>query len=186
MTERPTDILRDEHQQIEAVLQVLDDLAEEARRGPFDRAKAGEILTFLREFADRNHHGKEERCLFPRLAQHGYGPELGPVAVMLHEHELGRQFLRQMGSALDEPEAEGAARRFADAANGYVQLLAHHIEKENMILFRIAESLFDEDDQAAVKAGFDAVEREEMGDGARERLQALAGRIVSSSGKTSA
>jgi hemerythrin-like domain-containing protein len=176
---RPTDQLMKEHRLIEKILTVLGSLAAGAEQGTGpDLARARDTLTFFREFADRCHHGKEERHLFPRLGVHGYGPGMGPVAVMLSEHEQGRAHLRAMGEALADLGAEGARAQFAKAARGYIELLTGHIYKEDNILFRLADSVFTEDDQRIVAEGFDEVERAEMGEGAHERFHALADELI--------
>jgi len=171
----PTQTLMNEHRLIEKVLGVLDAVATGADGGALPQATAADILTFLRELADRCHHGKEEKHLFPRLTAYGYTTQTGPVAVMLHEHEIGRGFIREMAGALEA----NAADRFAAAAHGYVTLLQGHIQKEDQILFRIADQVFSETDQREVAEGFERVELEDMGPGAHEKLHALAERILS-------
>jgi hemerythrin-like domain-containing protein len=176
---RPTEQLMKEHRLIEKLLEVLASLAAKAEQGTGpDPARARDTLTFFREFADRCHHGKEEKHLFPRLAERGYGPEMGPVAVMLSEHVEGRAYLRAVGEALANLDAEGARERFAQAARGYVELLKGHIYKEDNILFRLADSVFTEDDQRIVEEGFAEVESVEMGEGAHERFHALAEELL--------
>ena len=122
---KPTEQLMKEHRLIEKILEVLGSLAADAERGigP-DPERARDTSSFFREFADRCHHGKEEKHLFPRLGEHGYGPTMGPVAVMLGEHEQGRAYLRAVGEALDDLGADGARKRYASAARGYIELLA--------------------------------------------------------------
>lgn len=176
---RPTEQLSHEHRLIEKILGVLSSMADEADKGTGpDVARARDVLTFFKEFADRCHHGKEERHLFPRLAAHGFGPEMGPVAVMLQEHDEGRGFLRAVGEALSDWDGTGSHGRFARAARGYIHLLTAHIEKEDMVLFRLADSVFTPEDQALVAAGFDRVEKDEMGEGAHERFHALAEDLI--------
>ena len=176
---RPTEQLMKEHRLIEKILGVLGSLAADAAKGigP-DPDRARDTLTFFREFADHCHHGKEEKHLFPKLGERGYGPETGPVAVMLAEHEQGRAYLRAVGEALNDLGADGARTRFASAARGYVELLTAHIFKEDNILFQLADNVFTEDDQRIVAAGFEEVERVEMGEGAHERFHALADQLL--------
>jgi hemerythrin-like domain-containing protein len=178
VTMLPTETLMKEHRLIERILEVLESVAHQTLQNRrIDPTRAGDILTFLKEFADRCHHGKEEKYLFPMLATHGYGPEMGPVAVMLNEHEQGRAFIRAMAAAVDTDDAASPAA-FARAADGYVMLLSGHIQKEDGILFKIADQVLSPEDQQAVTEGFERVEREEMGPGAHERLHALADRIL--------
>lgn len=175
----PTQTLMNEHRLIEKVLAVLADMAREAgRSGKIDTERAAGVLTFLREFADRCHHGKEEKQLFPRLARYGYTAEMGPVAVMLHEHEIGRAHIRGMLAALETPAAPASTAKFADEALGYVALLESHIQKEDEILFQLADQVFSATDQSELAEAFERVEIEEMGPGAHEKLHALAERLI--------
>ena len=52
------------------------------------------IVKVIREFADGLHHAKEEQLLFPLMVQKGFSNQTGPVAVMLHDHEEGRNFVK--------------------------------------------------------------------------------------------
>jgi hemerythrin-like domain-containing protein len=67
--------------------------------------------------------------------------ESGPIAVMLYEHRMGRSFVKKMAEELDA-HARGddkATLRFAVAAKEYVNLLVHHIYKEDNVLFVMGE-----------------------------------------------
>jgi hemerythrin-like domain-containing protein len=177
----PTETLKKEHRLIERILEVLGSLARQSMQNhTIDRAGAADILTFLKEFADRCHHGKEEKHLFPMLAAHGYGPEMGPVAVMLGEHEQGRAYIRAMAAALEAADDPGSVPAFARAAEGYVMLLSSHIQKEDGILFQIADQVLAPEEQEQVAIGFEKVELEEMGPGAHEKFHALADQILAS------
>ena len=57
-------------------------------------------LGFLKEFADKCHHGKEEGILFPALTAAGLPSQGGPVGVMLHEHVEGRALIQEMEKAV--------------------------------------------------------------------------------------
>ena len=71
--------------------------------------------------------------------------EGGPVAVMLHEHELGRALVQTMAASIvgarGGDEADGASLR--DAAEGFIELITAHIGKENNILFNMADQLIE-------------------------------------------
>lgn len=171
-----TGILRDEHK---AILKMLDATEETARRLQQRKDVAPEVLSglleFLRIFADRCHHGKEEDCLFPLLEEKGMPRDAGPIGVMLHEHDLGRGLIREM---VESSEAFAAGRqeaglRWADAALNYVVLLRAHIDKENDILFVMADGMLSESEQASLVKAFEKVEIGKMGAGTHERLHGL-------------
>ena len=53
-------------------------------------------VDFIRNYADRFHHAKEEDVLFEALVDNGMPQENSPVAAMLMEHDQGRSFVRAM------------------------------------------------------------------------------------------
>jgi len=179
-----TDILKHEHRIIELVLNALEGMAQEAEAGRLpDRERAEKALELLRNFADKCHHGKEERELFKVLEARGMSHEAGPLAVMRQEHEAGREHIREMAAALavmgSDPQA---LARFAEHARGYVELLRHHIWKEDHVLFPMAEqALSSADDQALVEV-FEAVEKEEIGEGVHEKYHEWAHELVGEAG----
>ena len=121
-----TDELRTEHRAIERMLAVLETAAqrlEQGERVPPDVFRQG--VDFVRNFADRCHHGKEEQNLFPRMEARGVPRQGGPIGVMLFEHDEGRAFIGAIAGAIDAYEADGlsAAPVIAENARGYVDLL---------------------------------------------------------------
>ena len=59
------------------------------------------IIDIIRNFADGLHHAKEENLFFPALEQKGFSSRQGPVAVMLHEHVEGRNFVKGIADNLE-------------------------------------------------------------------------------------
>ncbi len=166
-----------EHEVILTVLDCLEILADEAASaGAPDMLTARDILGFLTTFADRCHHGKEEQCLFPVLIERGMPRHVGPVAVMLAEHDLGRDAITGMRDALADCDRgdRKATERFVQRARDYVELLRDHIAKENGVLFPMADGMLGEADQADLPAKFGKVEAGDMGEGTHERYLALA------------
>ncbi|HYM91374.1 MAG TPA: hemerythrin domain-containing protein [bacterium] len=163
-----------DHDHILEVLRTLDRVLHDADR---TRTVPSEFLrtlvTFSQSFVDLCHHGKEEGCLFPCLERCGMPREGGPIGIMLQEHEKGRALVREIADRLERYEA-GRARvdEVLAPCREYVDLLQHHIEKENTILFPMGEHCMGDDDDDATVTCFE--EREaELGPGARERLVQL-------------
>ncbi len=177
---RITDILKEEHRVIEQVLDCLEQLVERTRLGDgLDRQSASDALRFFQNFADRCHHGKEENQLFPAMVRKGIPKDVGPIGVMLAEHETGRAAVREMEAALCQPrEHDTAVEKFVQVAAGYVEHLRSHILKEDHILFPLADSLLDEEEQGDLLEEFRRVESEEMGEGAHEGFVALADQLA--------
>lgn len=177
----PTEILRAEHRVIEQVLDCLERMAQDcAFQGRLDGDSARKALEFLREFADRCHHGKEEDHLFPAMEARGFPRAGGPTGVMLSEHEQGRALIRGMAGSLEDASAgkSDAVRRFVEHAQGYVELLRQHIEKEDHCLFTMADQAFSEGDQESLLQAFQRVELEHLGAGTHERYLAVADELA--------
>jgi hemerythrin-like domain-containing protein len=139
-----------------------------------DRAYFEKAVTFLREFADKCHHGKEEHLLFKRMTERGFPAQSGPIAVMLSEHEAGRAYIRGMADGAAKLGADPAAAiQIAESARGYIDLLRAHIGKENNVLFPMADRALTPDDQAHLAHEFERFEAEETGAGVHEAMLAL-------------
>lgn len=172
---RPTERLSADHRLIEQVLDCLDRLSSQcASRLALDVERAHLALRFLGEFADRLHHGKEEKLLFPMMHRRGIPENVGPIAVMLNEHDLGRAEMARMRTALLKHDA----RDFATAAGSYVEILRDHIGKEDGVLFPMAEERFNDEDRRTLEQDFERADRELLGEGVREALVDIANRLA--------
>ncbi|NKE72657.1 hemerythrin domain-containing protein [Candidatus Manganitrophus noduliformans] len=173
---KPTDQLKKEHEAILLLLRVLDKVAARLEAGErVDATDLDRMLEFIRIFADRCHHGKEETFLFPALEEAGMPREGGPVGVMLQEHDQGRRYVEALSKAVagyqaDDPEA---AASFAASARSYIQHLTQHIEKENHILFPMADRFLSDGKQKALLNAFDRIEEEVVGKGKHEEFHLL-------------
>jgi len=177
---RPTETLMHEH---EIILMVLDAAEREIQRmretNAVRREYLEQMVDFFRNFADRCHHAKEENLLFVRMEERGMPREAGPIGVMLYEHDLGRGHVRAVADLLpragDDPAARDGIRQHLAA---YIQLLRDHIYKEDHILYPMADQLLLPEDQRALEAEFERVEREEIGVGVHEKYHELAHRLA--------
>jgi len=178
---KPTEILSGEHRVIEQVLDCLEKMARDcAAHGRLDRASAEQAIDFFRNFADRCHHGKEETHLFPAMEAKGLPRQGGPTGVMLDEHEQGRAYIRGMAEAVDGAAAGSAEAIAAFTANadGYINLLREHIEKEDHCLFAMADQAFGADDQQRLLEAFENVEHEHMGLDTHEKFRQMADELA--------
>lgn len=165
---KATDELKEEHRAIEKMLRVITAVSDRLAAGDAVPAEhLNLIVDFIRGFADRCHHGKEEDLLFRAMEDVGFGRNEGPVGVMLMEHEEGRDFVRAMAAAAARYAAgeKAAARDFAANARGYVAVLSRHIPKEDNILYPMADAHLSAAQQHALEEGFARVEREVVGPG---------------------
>ncbi len=151
--------LKAEHDLIERGLTLLEKAVARIDSGqPLPEGLPEWAPRFFQQFADQCHHAKEEDVFFPVLKQRGIPEQGGPIGVMLHEHVLGRDCVGRMREASQAQPFD--ARTFADAAKQYIPLLRQHIFKENNVLFRMAEQVMSETDDADVTGRFSKVEQE--------------------------
>lgn len=164
-----TNDLRHEHEAILHVLGLLDRMMrmQDAREGEM-QGRYQEVVHFLKTFADKCHHGKEETGLFPALEAKGVAVEGGPIGVMLREHEEGRELIRLMAQALLDQNLKA----FGKAAVEYENLLRNHIDKENSVLFPLADRVLSEEEQDSLFGRFEEYEENVMGRGVHEQLHA--------------
>ena len=171
-----TQLLRQEHDAVAKILRLSEDLAHRLDRG--ERVSSDvldKVLEVLRVFVDQCHHSKEEELLFPLLEAKGLPRVGGPLGVMLDEHEKGRTRITEMTAAAEDYrlKVEGAGCRWAHAARAYADLLRAHLDKENNVLFVMAERMLTPDEQASLAEGFEKLEVEKIGAGRHEQIHAM-------------
>jgi hemerythrin-like domain-containing protein len=173
----PTETLKHEHQ---IILLVLDAAEREVRSiqnsGKVHAEELDRMLDFFRNFADRCHHAKEEELLFVKMQERGMPVRGGPIAVMLQEHDEGRRWVKAVADALPQASSGDASALTSVRSNllAYVQLLRAHIDKEDNVLYPMADRLFTSEDQQVLTEAFEKVEAEEMGEGVHEKYHQLA------------
>lgn len=140
-----------------------------------------DIIDIIKNFADGLHHAKEENILFPALENKGFSSKQGPVAVMIHEHVQGRNFVKGMSDNLDlfKKGDDAAISDIYRNMAGYADLLFNHINKENNILFKMADNVLSVSEQAELLEKFEHVEQNRASGSMRsdyiERINNLAG-----------
>lgn len=164
------DILRHEHDAVLMALKILDSMTDAANSGMTSAADFDDFLNFLQEFVDKCHHGKEEGLLFPAMIAAGLPDRNSPIAVMLAEHEEGRSFVAAMRRAIT-PSLEMSA--FVKAAHAYAAHLRAHIDKENHVMFPMAEQILSSDVLAQLAQAFEQHEENVIGHGRHEELHEM-------------
>lgn len=173
--------LKTEHQAVCQVLNVLEKAVLRLEQGqdvPLSLFADG--LVFLTVFVDRCHHTKEEEVLFPLMHQTGIPVQGGPIGVMLSEHQQGRELIDLYRHALTELKAGDptAQTRLIAAVRAYIILLRQHIQKENQVLFMMADRLFDAATQQQLFESFEEIEINQLGAGTHERLHGMIDQMV--------
>jgi hemerythrin-like domain-containing protein len=118
------------------------------------------VVELIKHYADGLHHTKEETLLFPLMVEKGFSLQQGPVSVMLRDHVQGREYVKGMveSIALYQQGDSSALVSIYQNMTGYVELLRAHIAKENNVLFRMADNVLSEAEQASLLTQFEKVE----------------------------
>jgi hemerythrin-like domain-containing protein len=160
-----------EHEAILSSLGILDAMV--GRLGRPSPPTAGDLrsfIGFLKEFADKCHHGKEEGIFFPALVKAGIPEKGGPIGQMLADHVEGRKLIKGMEAAIANTVD---TRTFTVAANGYAALLRAHIGKENNVLFPLGEKALTPAQLDVIFDRFEQHEEKVIGHGRHEELHAM-------------
>ncbi len=172
----PTEDLVNEHEVILRMLRVMEKASDELRKGgDVDPGLWKGASDFLQNFVDRCHHTKEERHLFPALVERGVSGEVGPIAVMLREHEDGRAHTKRLRALSASSPSKKTNEGISKTVVAYVDLLSMHIRKENGVLFPLANQVLTPEDLKRLEASFEEVEENVMGPGVHERYHRMIG-----------
>jgi hemerythrin-like domain-containing protein len=151
--------LEDDHVYVLKLIDIMEVMTQSSEPVISDLEEAVEII---KKFADGLHHAKEESLLFPLMAEHGFSIQQGPVAMMLHEHTLGRNFVKEMTENIDlfkNGDLSALALVYQNML-GYGELLRNHIAKENNVLFRMADQALSAGDQESLLIEFVKIENQ--------------------------
>ncbi len=167
-----TEQLRNEHQAVLLALDILEKICRKLEAGEkVDPKHQEEILEFIKNFVDKCHHGKEEDLLFPAMEEVGIPKKEGPIGMMLMEHDMGRGYAKGMRENISNPE------KFIRDARGYIELLRQHIEKENNILYQMADTNISQTKDNKLLKEFNKFELERIGPGKHEEFHKMLERL---------
>lgn len=112
MDKVPTEILEEEHHYIQKVVGAMAVLAERLETGQdVDTATLRSIVEFMRTFADKCHHGKEETHLFTLLERKGVPVRGCPVGILTVEYQRCRALVSALASAVETYAKSGEPAR---------------------------------------------------------------------------
>ncbi|MDX9817828.1 MAG: hemerythrin domain-containing protein, partial [Desulfococcus multivorans] len=142
-----------EHRLIERMLSVIKDILSKIEsKHKIDPVFVDVAVDFIRVYADRTHHGKEEDILFREMNKKPLSAEDRQVMnELIEEHVLGRQTTEALVDA-NHRYRNGDETALADIADKFqflIEFYPKHIEKEDKVFFPSSRAYFtDEEDQA--------------------------------------
>ena len=143
-----TDLLEKDHQIILRAVDVLEQMADEVKKGyPVDPRDVEFVVRFLKEFEDEHHQTKEESALFPILLK-ASGAQQVRLGQMRFQHDQERSLVEGLEEALKTQHGQD----FVHFANRLIELLRAHLYKEESELFGLTELILsDEEDRRVVE-----------------------------------
>ena len=133
--------LRRDHDLIEKVVKSMETTVSLLREGKtIPESILIPVIDFTKNFMDVCHHSKEENSLFPALEKAGMPTTMGPIAMMLMEHEMSREYTKKMEASAATYLKTGDATQLIADMNEYSEHISQHLWKENNRLFMMAEA----------------------------------------------
>jgi hemerythrin-like domain-containing protein len=172
---KPTEELKDEHKAVILMMRILEKICQSIESGKeVKQEHLNQIIDFIKIFVDKCHHGKEEGSLFPAMEEIGIPKEGGPIGIMLTDHDMGRSYVRGMSEAISRfKKDKQAPSRFVENARNYIELLTQHIEKEDNILYPMADMRLSKEKQKQLSKEFEKIEIERTGVGVHEKFHKI-------------
>lgn len=142
-------IMMHEHQYILRMVKVVRKACYNVMNGAeIDYDDFADMISFVRGYADKHHHAKEEKIMFKQMTDH-----LGKIGDnlirhgMLVEHDLGRLFMKELEESLERVRAGDNESKLDVIANAisYTHLIKRHIDKEDQLVYCYGERNLPED-----------------------------------------
>jgi hemerythrin-like domain-containing protein len=142
-----------EHRLIERMISLIKDaLVQIESIHKVDPLFVDTAVDFIRTYADKTHHGKEEDILFRDLSKRPLsGEDQRVMKELIDEHVFARQTTKALVEANTRYRngEESALADIAGRLRTLVEFYPKHIEKEDKIFFPASRAYFtDEEDQA--------------------------------------
>ena len=151
-------IIRDEHRSIGAILHGMEYLVDRVRtrKAKIDPRVFSAMIYYLDTFSERMHHPKEDRYLFKAMRSRG-GEAAAVVADLEKEHAAGGEALKRLEQSLVRYEEGGDKEfpAFAEAVAKFVREYRDHMQKEESVVFPLAQRILSTADWQAIDRAFE-------------------------------
>lgn len=167
-----------EHRLIERMISVINrSLKEVESTGKIDPVFIDTVVDFIRMYADRTHHGKEEDILFRELNKRGLSVEdERMMKELIEEHGFARHTTQSLVEA-NTRYRNGDATALTDIAGRLrtlVEFYPGHIEKEDKAFFPASRAYFTNEEDQAMLSEFWEFDRKMIHEKYEQLVQRLA------------
>jgi hemerythrin-like domain-containing protein len=142
---KPRGLLMIEHRLIEKTLKLAERESERVRAGRVDTVFIDTVVDFIRTYADRTHHGKEEDILFRELAKKPLSSsDAAGMKELIAEHATARRVTGELVKANADFLAghEGSRPVILEKLQFLTDFYPKHIAKEDKRFFPDTEKYF--------------------------------------------
>jgi len=147
----PVGPLMKEHRLIERMIKIMEAKLEDIEKeNKVDPLFVDTVIDFIKTYADRCHHGKEEDILFRDLAKKEISDEHNRIMdELIEEHKMGRNNVRKLVEAKEKYVRgnEAALRDIIANMETLVKFYPKHIEKEDKHFFIPCMDYFTKEEQ---------------------------------------
>jgi hemerythrin-like domain-containing protein len=178
---KPIGPLMWEHRLIEKMLDVAGREAQKIRESrKVDPVFIDTAVDFIRTYADRTHHGKEEDILFRDLANKKMSPEHSRIVdELIEEHKYARGTVKRLVGAKDRYLAgEETLAEIAGCLTELAEFYPRHIEKEDKRFFFPILAYFTAAEQDAMLQEFHEFDRRMIHEKYRKVVETAGGGTV--------
>lgn len=147
-----------EHRLIERMLKAIQDILKRIEETQaIDPVRVDTVVDFIRTYADRTHHGKEEEILFEAMKEKPLSEEDRRfMNELIEEHVFGRRTTKALVDANTRYRNgdEAALSEIVEKLQTLIEFYPTHIEKEDKVFFPASRGYFTEEEDQAMLARF--------------------------------
>jgi hemerythrin-like domain-containing protein len=147
-----------EHRLIEKMLNIVNNvLIEIEKQETVDPVFVDTVVDFIRTYADRTHHGKEEDILFRKLEKKDMSnDDRRLMNELIEEHIFGRKITRELieANARYRRDEKSALPVIIAKLSTLVDFYPKHIEKEDKVFFPASRAYLSKDEEQVMLEEF--------------------------------
>lgn len=133
-----------EHENISMLLNMMETKALDIYlTKQIDKTFFEHAIYFIENYADKEHHQKEENGVFECLKKASNQGKILVENGMMVEHQQARYYVKEIKKLLNSEMDDERKVRFLSFVMVYIDLLRRHIEKENHVVYPYAEKVID-------------------------------------------
>ena len=159
---KPTDNLIIEHREISELLNIMSIIADNIKsKDVFYPNDVEEIIDYLIIILDKSHQDKEDEVFYPELIMSGVPNDKAPLSIVNYEHTLAKHYLNEISSCVVNCKIgnDFSGDLLADSLTNYVIVIQNHIQREEEIVFPMANEVLSEEKQNEISQKFEDIEQ---------------------------